>query len=114
VTLAELAEIAGVPPRQIRFLITEGILPPAAKTGRAADGYGEEHLTKIRRYMTLHGLGMKPAAAKVLMVFEDAIPIYQARGVELRVDPAIDPASIDVDATLAELAGALNAYLSKE
>ena len=26
-TLAELAEAAGVPPRQIRFLIAEGILP---------------------------------------------------------------------------------------
>lgn len=113
-TLAELAQKAGVPPRQIRFLIAEGILPPASKTGRAADAYGEKHLAKARRYTTLHGLGMKPAAVKVLMAFDDALPIHQARGVELRVDPSVDPASIDVEATLVDIEKALRAYTAKE
>lgn len=112
-TLAELAERAGVAPRQIRFLIAEGILPPAAKTGRAADAYGEEHLAKARRYTTLHGLGMKPAAVKVLMAFDDAIPIHQAGGVEVRVDPSVDPSALDVDAALAEIERALRAYAGK-
>lgn len=113
-TLAKLAEQAGVAPRQIRFLIAEGILPPAGKTGRGADAYGEEHLAKARRYKTLHGLGMKPAAVKVLMAFDDAIPIHQAGGVEVRVDPAVDPGSIDVDAALAQIEAALRAYASRE
>ena len=68
-----------------------GVLPPAVKTGRSADAYNEEHLAKARRYMILHGLGMKPAAIKVLMAFDEAIPIYQSAGVELRVDTSIDP-----------------------
>jgi hypothetical protein len=38
VTLAEIAEAAGVPPRQIRFMIAEGFVPPATGTGRGADG----------------------------------------------------------------------------
>ena len=113
-TLAELAEAAGVPPRQIRFIIAEGILPPAAKTGRSADAYSDKHLARARRYMTLHGLGMKPSAIKVLMAFDEAIPILQARGVELRVDPSVDPRTIDVDAVFADVRTALPSYVSKE
>lgn len=71
-TLAELAERIGTSPRQIRFLIAEGILPSANKTGRAADAYGEEHLVKAQRYLALHRMGMKPASIKVLMAFDDA------------------------------------------
>ncbi len=113
-TLTELAEAAGVPPRQIRFLIAEGILPAATKTGRGADGYGEEHLARARRYMTLHGLGMKPSAVKVLMAFDEAIPILQAHGIELRVDSSVDPSTIDVEAVLADVRRALRSYVSKE
>jgi excisionase family DNA binding protein len=36
-TLSELAERLGIPPRQIRFMIAEGILPAASRTGRGAD-----------------------------------------------------------------------------
>jgi DNA-binding transcriptional MerR regulator len=113
-TLIELAEAVSVPQRQIRFMIAEGIVPAAHKTGRAADAYGDEHLSKARKYMTLHGLGMKPAAIKVLMAFDEAIPIHQAQGVELRVDPSVDPSTIDIEATLVQLAKALRAYISKE
>lgn len=35
-TLIELATTVGVPARQIRFLIAEGIFPAASKTGRGA------------------------------------------------------------------------------
>ncbi len=113
-TLAELAQAVDVPPRQIRYMIAEGCLPPAATTGRGADAYGDEHLAKARRYTTLHRLGMKPAAIKVLMAFDEAIPIVQTPGLELRVDPSVDPRRIDVDAALAEIARALRSYVSKE
>ena len=106
-TLAELADALDVPARQIRFMIAEGVLPPALKTGRAADAYGDEHLRKARRYLTLHRLGMKPAAIKVLLAFDEAIPVYQGGGVELRIDPALDPARIDVDALLGEIGDVL-------
>jgi DNA-binding transcriptional MerR regulator len=112
-TLAELAERIDTAPRQIRFLIAEGILPPANKTGRAADAYSEEHLIKAQKYLALHRMGMKPASIKVLMAFDDAVPLVQSHGVELRVSPEIAPENIDVDAIVQEIAAALKAYVSK-
>lgn len=112
-TLAELAERIGTAPRQIRFLIAEGILPPANKTGRAADAYGDDHVIRAQRYLALHRMGMKPASIKVLMAFDDAVPIVQSGGVELRVSPDISPDAIDVDAIVAEITAALRIYVSK-
>jgi hypothetical protein len=112
-TLAELADTLEVPARQIRFMIAEGIMPAALKTGRAADAYGEEHLRTARRYLTLHRLGMKPAAIKVLFAFDEAIPIYKSGGIELRVDPALDPLQIDLENILKDLGAALESVASK-
>ena len=63
--------------------------------------------------MTLHELGMKPSAIKVLMEFDEAIPIFQQAGVEVRVVPSVDPRSIDVGQTLEAIAQALRTYASK-
>lgn len=112
-TLNDLAERLGVPARQIRFLIAEGILPPAAKTGRAADGYDETHVLKGQRYLALHWMGMKPGSIKILMAFDDAVPILQAGGVEVRVNPGSSPEAIDIQAVLAAVEAALRAYVAK-
>jgi len=112
-TLAEFAEHLGITPRQIRFMIAEELLPSANKTGRSADAYGEEHVLRAQRYLAFYRLGMKPASIKVLMAFDDAVPIVQSGGVELRIDPSIAPASIDVDAALEQIAIALRTYVSK-
>jgi len=112
-TLAEFATQLGITPRQIRFMVAEDILPSANKTGRSADAYGEEHALKAQRYLAFYRLGMKPASIKVLMAFDDAVPIIQSGGVELRIDPSIPPDSIDVDAVLEEISIALKTYVSK-
>jgi len=112
-TLSELADRLGIPPRQIRFMIAEGILPPAARTGRSADAYDEPHVTKGQRYLALHRLGMKPGSIKVLMAFDDAVPIFQGLGAELRVDPQVPPDELDVEAILAAAGAALRAYTDK-
>ncbi len=112
-TLVELADAVGVPPRQIRYMIAEGCIPSALTTGRHADGYNESHLAKARRYMLLHGLGMKPAAIKVLIAFDEAVPIFQENGIELRADPANDPQNINIDETLEHIRVALTKYVSK-
>ena len=57
---------------------------------------------------------MKPASIKVLMTFDDAVPIIQAEGVELRIDPLRAPETIDVDTALKQIAAALRTYVSKE
>jgi DNA-binding transcriptional MerR regulator len=112
-TLTELADRLGVPARQIRFLIAESILPPAAKTGRAADAYDETHVLKGQRYLALHRMGMKPGSIKVLLAFDGAVPILQENGVELRVAPGIAPQDIDVDAVLRAVGQALRSYVEK-
>lgn len=112
-TLAELADHLGIPPRQIRFMIAEGILPPAARTGRSADAYDETHVTKGQRYLALHRMGMKPGSIKVLMAFDDAVPILQGHAVELRVDPQVPPEELDIEAILAAVGAALRAYTNK-
>ena len=113
-TLAELAERLDIPPRQIRFMISEGVLPPAARTGRSADGYGEEHVSKAQRYLGLHRLGMKPGSIKILMAFDDAVPILQEHGVELRVDPQLPPDALNIDAIVMSVRAALKNYTNKE
>lgn len=112
-TLAGLAEQLGVGPRQIRFLIAEGILPPAGKTGRAADAYDEAHLRKGLRYLALYRMGMKPGSIKVLMALDEAVPILQEGGVELRVDPALTPSEIDIEAVLRAVEASLKRYAGK-
>ena len=113
-TLAELAERLDVAPRQIRFLIAEGILPAAQKTGRGADGYGEDHLTRAQRYMALHRMGMKPGSIKLLMAFDDAAPMFQQDGVEVRIAASADPAKVDIVAMLEQIERALRLYFGKE
>lgn len=113
-TLSELADRLAIPPRQIRFMIAEGILPPASRTGRSADGYDEAHVEKGLRYLALHRLGMKPGSIKVLMAFDDAVPILQANGVELRIDPSVSPDTLDINAILVAVRAALEAYAGKD
>ena len=67
-------------------------------------------MTKGQRYLALHRLGMKPGSIKVLMEFDDAVPILQAHGVELRVDPQRPPDELDIDAILTAVGVALRTY----
>lgn len=106
-TLAELADRLGTQPRQIRFMIAEGILPPASKTGRSADAYDETHVVTGQRYLALYRMGMKPGSIKVLMAFDAAIPILQDHGVEVRVDPQAAPNELDIEAILKSVRQAL-------
>ena len=113
-TLAELADRLGIQPRQIRFMIAEGILSPAAKTGRSADAYEEAHVVKGQRYLALYRMGMKPGSIKVLMAFDDAVPILQEGGIELRIDPQVTPQELDVEAILGAVEQALRTYKNEE
>src|SRR5689334_19976786 len=46
-TIGELADVAGVTPRTVRYYTTEGLLPSPDMRGRYAL-YGEEHLLRLQ------------------------------------------------------------------
>ncbi len=90
--------LVGETPRQIRFLITEGFMPPPTG-GRARAQYGAEHMEAVRRYRWLRGR-FSPAQIKVMMTAAaDALRLPVAPGIDLLVDlsligPGLDPARI--------------------
>jgi len=47
-TLAELSDASGVPPRTLRFYIARGLLPGPTKAGRGAT-YTDDHLRRIEQ-----------------------------------------------------------------
>lgn len=56
-SLVELSERAGVPPRTIRFYIARGLLPGPTRSGREA-AYGSAHLLLLDRIKGLQAKGM--------------------------------------------------------
>lgn len=55
-TLAEVAEAAGVPARTIRFYISRGLLDGPVKAGRGA-AYTAEHVARLERVKRLQAEG---------------------------------------------------------
>ena len=104
--LANLIDrIPGLTPRQVRFLISEGFVPPP-RGGRAHASYGEDHVAAIRRYQELREAGLPPAAIRVVLASAAGIPIPLAPGVALMVDPArLDPTTnpVTIAARAAEI-----------
>ena len=61
-SLAELSDRAGVPPRTIRFYIAEGLLPGPLHSGARAV-YGKTHVVLLSRIKKLQAQGMTLAEA---------------------------------------------------
>jgi len=85
-------------PRQIRFLISEGFMPPPTG-GRARAQYGAEHVEAARRYRWLRER-FSPAQIKLMMTGgAETLRLPVAPGVDLLLDlsligPSLDPARI--------------------
>ena len=92
----ELTAQSGITARQVRFLIAEGFVPPPTGATANAD-YGPEHLAAIRQYERLHGLGYPPAAIKLLLQTDSAIPFKIVPGVTLSIEPSIFQRKLNVD-----------------
>jgi DNA-binding transcriptional MerR regulator len=90
--------LVGETPRQIRFLIAEGFMPPPTG-GRARAQYGAEHVEAVRRYRWLRER-FSPAQIKVMMTAAgEGLRLPVAPGIDLLVDlsligPSLDPARI--------------------
>lgn len=85
-------------PRQIRFLIAEGFMPPPTG-GRARARYGAEHVEAVRRYRWLRER-FSPSQIKVMMTAAvDGLRLPVAPGIDLLLDlsligPGLEPARI--------------------
>jgi len=56
-SLEELAESAGMTPRNVRAYQARGLLPPPSRDGRSAR-YGAEHVARLRLVRALHQRGL--------------------------------------------------------
>jgi MerR family copper efflux transcriptional regulator len=93
VDIEELAREADETPRQIRYLISLGVVPPP-EGGRRFASYGATHLAAVRRYQALRAHGYAPAQITAILDIARAaaervtVAIPLAPGVMLLVDPA--------------------------
>ena len=78
--MKELCERLDLEARQIRYLISQGIMPSAAKLGTAADAYDEEHVRCGEMFKRMHAEGLSvPAIVAELSV------VARGCGLEIRI-----------------------------
>jgi DNA-binding transcriptional MerR regulator len=98
VRLDQLAERTGLAPRQVRYLISENIVPAAGGT-RANPIYDSSHVNAIERYKDFRARGHMPSQIKMLLHVESIVaaggPIPLGKGLSLIVDHTL----LDIEAT---------------
>lgn len=110
--LKELMERTGAAERQIRYLISEGFVPPP-RGGRANADYGEDHVEAIIRFARLKELGFPPAAIRLLLDATAGIPFPISKGVTLVVDTSRLASGADVEPMVAKAREVLSHIFSK-
>lgn len=110
--LKELIERTGTVERQIRYLISEGFVPPP-RGGRANAEYGEDHVEAVTRYVRLKELGFPPAAIRLLLGASAGIPFPIAKGITLVVDPAQLVSGADIEPMIQNTRDVLSRALGK-
>ena len=108
----ELVSVTGTTPRQIRYLIAEGFVPPPTG-GRTYATYSDVHVTAIRRYDRLRRLGFPPAAIRLLLEAREGIPVPIADGLTLVVAPDLIGRGGDVAGMAAKAAAKIEELLSE-
>ena len=111
--MKQLSECTGLAPRQIRYLIAEGFMPPPTG-GRTYADYGEEHTAAIRRYMRLKELGFPPAAIRVLLGAREGVPFPVADGITLVVAPDLHASGMEAEPLVERLGDLLRKILEKK
>ena len=76
-TLAELAKLAGVTPRTIRYYVAQGLLPSPSAAGPGAR-YSEDHLERLRAVKRLQATHMPLSEIRSLLKRGDYSVLYAA------------------------------------
>ncbi len=85
--LTELANLAGVTPRTVRFYLSQGLLPSPGATGPGVK-YGEEHLDRLRLIRRLQREHLPLAEIRSRLSGLDGDEV--ARAVQLADEPGTD------------------------
>lgn len=104
--LRELITATGIAERQVRYLISEGFVPPPTG-GRAHAQYDAAHIGAIDRYTRLRALGFPPAAIRRLLQARAGVPFPVRPGITLVIDPGLIGGSMDAEALGAEISRTL-------
>jgi MerR family transcriptional regulator, copper efflux regulator len=112
VNIRELVALARITERQVRYLISEGFMPPP-EGGRANANYGETHLTAIHRYNRLRDLGFPPAAIKLMLEAKEGIPFRVTADVTLIIAPGLLNSGTDPEPIVAAIRSLLKDILKE-
>lgn len=111
--LPELLRRTGISARQVRYLISEKLIP-APTGGRAHAFYGENHVTAIERYLRLKELGFSPASIKILLNAQSGVPFPMESGITLVVPPDLMASGTPVESLLGPIEKKLRQILQHE
>lgn len=109
----DLVRVTGATPRQIRYLIAEGFVPPPTG-GRTYAAYSDIHVAAIHRYERLRNLGFPPAAIRLLLHAREGVPVPIADGLTLVIAPELLGAGGDVSGLAAKAAAKIEELLARE
>lgn len=123
--IRKLAELTGMPVRNVRYLIAEGFIDrPDTNEGAVNAVYGERHLAQLRVYQTLRDAGRSQAEIRTLIAGRDpaevareleAVVRHVLPGIEMRIVPALVPDGLGRDELVQRILGALEILgISKE
>ena len=111
--IRDLAALTGVAERQIRYLISEDLIPRPSG-GRSNAEYGDDHVAAIRRYLGLRERGFRPAEIKVLLEAGKGAPIAVAPGVTLVVDPKLFGSGAEIGPVVERIAALLKDIVTEK
>lgn len=86
--IRDLIAATHITERQVRYLVSEGFMPPP-EGGRANASYGQPHVDAIHRYNRLRELGFPPAAIKLMLEAKQGIPFPVTPDVTLTIAPGL-------------------------
>ncbi len=111
--LGELVAETGEAARNVRFLISQGVVPAPDGT-RAEPIYGEGHVAAIRRYQRLKAAGYKLAAIKLMQDQHIPARVEIAPGLELLIDTHVAGATLDAVAIGHRVTEILNRFMRED
>ncbi len=111
--LGELVAETGEAARNVRFLISQGVVPPPEGT-RAEPDYGAAHIAAIRRYQRLKSAGYKLAAIKLMRDQKIPARVEIAPGLDLLIDTDVAGESLDPVAIGQRVTELLNRFMLED